>query len=169
MEPVLPVNTYTARPAGTEMLRLGDDVSVFKVYYVDIIGRSDPARFEWDACGRDRSTIAAGLARVGVSGVGFVTAFPHITKVFRYAPGAETILHVKAYSSADFSELSLARDGGYVECACLAEAVIAADEYRFWAEAQSVEEYLERWSDWPLAPIADNAKLARYAAQTAQP
>ena len=169
MEPVVPVNTYTARPAGTEMLRLDDGVSVFKVYYVDIIGRSDPKRFEWDAGGRDRSTIARGLAHVGVSGVGFVTAFPHITKVFRFAPSAETILHVKAYSSADFSEINLARDSGYVECACLAEAVIAADEYHLWAEAQSVEEYLERWCEWPLSPIADNAKLARYVSCATKP
>ena len=169
MEPVVPVNTYAARPAGSEMLRLGDGISAFKIYYVDIIGRSDPSRFEWDACGRDRSTISEGLARLGVSGVGFVTAFPHITKVFRFAPSAETILHVRAYSSADFSEISLDRDAGYVECACLAEAVIAADEYRFWAEAPSVETYLERWCDWPLSPIVDNTKLATYVGRRSSP
>ena len=28
----------------------------------------------------------------GVEGVGFVTAFPHITKVFRYAPKAEILM-----------------------------------------------------------------------------
>lgn len=165
MEPVTPVNTYVARPAGTEFVRLTDGLSAFKVYFVDIIGRSEPQRFEWDLCGRDRATIAAGLGSAGVSGVGFVTAFPHITKAFRFAPSAETILHVKAYNSADFAAIDLSRPSGYVEFACLAEAVIGADEYRYWAEATCVEEYLKRWCDWPLSPIVDHAKLARYVSQ----
>ena len=162
MEPVLPANTYTARPAGTQLLRLPDGLSAFKVYFVDIIGRSEPCKYEWDPCGRDRSSVAEGLARLSVEGVGFVCAFPHITKVFRFAPSAETILHVRAFNSADFSEIDLSRSGGYVEFACLAEAIIAGDEYRFWADSESVADYLTKWCDWPLSPIVDNAKLARY-------
>ncbi|MDH7569238.1 MAG: hypothetical protein QHJ73_06595, partial [Armatimonadota bacterium] len=161
MQPIKPCNHYTGRPAGTEMVRLQDGRSVFKLYFVDIPGRATPERFEWDRCGRPRAAVAAGLAGAGVEGVGFVTAFPHITKVFRFGPNPETVLHVRAYRTEDLEPLSLEREEGYVEFACLAEALIAAAEFRFWAEASTVEEYLQRWCEWPESPIANHAKLRR--------
>ena len=69
---------------------------------------------------------------------------------------------MRAWRTEDFAPLSVERGEGYVEFACLAEAIIAADEFRFWAEAPSVEAYLERWCDWAEAPILDHAKLRRY-------
>lgn len=160
MEPLKPCNTYAARPAGTAVYRLDD--SVFKVYYADIHGRSQPERYEWDLCGRSRDTVLAHLAAVPIEGVGAVVAFPHITKVFRFAPSAEIIMHVKGYWTEDFRDVDLGREEGYVEFACYAEAIVAAEEYRFWAEAASVAEYLERWVQWTDAPIVDHAKLGRY-------
>ncbi len=162
MEPVKPCNPYIGRPAGTEMLRLPDGRSALKVYYVDIPGRPNPERFEWDRCGRPRAHVLDGLARAGVDGVGFVTAFPHITKVFRFGPNPEIVLHVRAFKTDEFSALPLERSEGYYEFACLAEAVIAADEYRFWAAARTVEEYLDHWCNWSEAPIVDHGKLGRY-------
>ena len=72
------------------------------------------------------------------------------------------MLHVRAFRPADFTELDLARSDGYVEYACLAESVIADAEYRLWAEARTVEEYLERWVDWQPVAVADEGKLGRH-------
>jgi len=160
MEPIKPCNSYAARPAGTATYQHGQHV--FKVYYVDIYGRAEPERYEWDLCGRPREAVLDGLAEAGIEGIGFVVSFPHITKVFRFGPSAETVMHVKGYRTEDFSELDLQREDGYLEFACYAEALIAADEYHFWAQAQSVEEYLEQRSDWADAPVMDNSKLAAY-------
>ncbi|NUP99292.1 MAG: hypothetical protein HUU35_05490 [Armatimonadetes bacterium] len=159
---VQPCNTYAARPAGTSLYRVGQ--SVFKIYYVDIYGRQHPERFEWDRGELSRETVAQRLAEQELAGVGFVVAFPHIVKVFRYAPEAEILVFVRAFRPADGTEIPLARGEGYVEFACLAEALIAADEYRAWAAAKSVEAYLDSWSDWADAPIVDHAKLRRYFA-----
>jgi len=160
MNPIKPANPYAAYPSGVVLYRQGRHV--FKVYYVDITGRDQPERYEWALCGRDRDSVLAHLRETGIEGVGFVAAFPHITKVFRFAPGAETIMHVRAFNTADFAELNLLREEGYLEFACYAEALIAADEYRVWAEADSVEAYLEHWCAWEEAPVRDHTKLARY-------
>jgi hypothetical protein len=160
MEPIKPANTYAAYPSGTATYRHGPHV--FKVYYVDITGREQPERYEWALCGRSRDSVLNLLAQASVEGIGAVVSFPHITKVFRFAPGAETIMHVRAFKTEDFAEINLAREEGYLEFACYAEAIIAADEYRFWAEAQTVEEYLRRWSDCRDAVIADHTKLQVY-------
>ncbi|MFP3903064.1 MAG: hypothetical protein ACLFWB_02360 [Armatimonadota bacterium] len=162
MHEIEPCKPYTARPAGTSMYRLGDHA--FKVYYVDITGRDDPERYEWDECGRDRTEVIDSLTAAEIEGVGFVVAFPHITKVFRYAPSAEILQHVRAFDTADFSEIDLRREDGYLEFACYAEAIIATAEYRLWADAGSVKEYLAQWTEWEMAAIADNEKLARYYA-----
>ena len=162
MEPIRPCNTYHGKSAGREMVRMPDGKSAFKVYFVDIVGRKQPERFVWDLCGRSQKDFLAGLARLGIEGVGFVIAFPHITKVYRYGPNPEIVLNVKAYKTDGLTPLSLERGEGYVEFACLAEAVIGADEYEFWAKAKSVEEYLKQWSPFADGPIVDHEKLRRY-------
>jgi hypothetical protein len=160
MDPIKPANPYDARPAGTAVYRLGD--SVFKVYYVDIVGRQQPERYEWDRCGRTRESVLEQLAAVPIEGIGAICSFPHITKVFRFAPSAETIMHVRAFATPDFAELDLAREEGYMEYACYAEALITAEEYRYWAQAASVDEYLSQWCEWSQAAVRDAAKLSRH-------
>jgi len=160
MLPIRPCATYAARPAGRARYENGPHA--FKVYFIDIPGRAQPERYEWDRCGRERESVLAGLERAGVEGVGFVCAFPHIAKAFRFAPEGETNLHVRAFRPADFADLDLGREDGYVEYACLAESVIADAEYRLWAAARSVEAYLAGWVDWPAVAVADEAKLRRY-------
>ena len=162
MEPIKPCNTYHGKSAGTEMVRMPDGKSAFKVYFVDIVGRKQPERFEWMLSGRSPKDFLAGLAKRGIEGIGFVIAFPHITKVYRYGPNPEIVMNVKAYKTDGLEPLSLERGEGYVEFACLAEAVIGADEYEFWAKAKSVEEYLKQWSDFADGPIVDHEKLRRY-------
>lgn len=163
MQKVKPCSTYAARPSGVAVYRAG--ATVYKVYYVDIYGRQEPERYEWDLCGRPRATVLEHLATTGIEGVGFVVAFPHITKVFRFAPSVETVLHVRAFRTADFAPLDLQREDGYTEFACYAEAVIAAAEYELWAKAATVEGYLEgRWPE-AEARITDHAKLRRYMEQ----
>ncbi len=154
---------YHAIDAGRQALSVADGRSVFKVYFIDIVGRPDPTRTEWAHCGIRKDDFLARLAHApGVEGVGFVTAFAHITKVFRVAPANENVIDVRAFNTRDLSPLDLARPEGYVEFACLAEAVIGADEFRFWADAPTVADYQGRWSNWADGRIARNDKLRAY-------
>lgn len=157
---IRPTRSYHARDAGRAVCAMPDARSVFKVYYVDIIGRADPARTEWDQCGLARDAFLTDLRASGLEGVGFATAFPHITKVFRFAPSAEIVMHVRAFDTRGLAALDLNREDGFTEFACYAEALIAADEYRFWAETDDIDAYLEQWSAFADAPIANHAKLA---------
>ncbi len=153
---------YHAQSAGTATLRMEDGKSIFKLYYLDITGREDRARYEWKQSSLDKAAFEADLHGSTLEGVGFVTAFPHITKVFRFAPDAETVMHVRAFNTSDLSELDLERGSGWVEFACYAEALIGADEYRAWADAGTVEEYFERWSGFSDGPISSESKLRHY-------
>lgn len=162
MHAIKPCNSYAARPAGIDLYRIGR--SAYKVYFVDIYGRPEPERYEWDRCGRGRQSVIESLRKVNLEGVGAVVAFPHITKVFRFAPSAETIMHVCGYWTPDFAPVDLQREDGFVEFACYAEAIIAADEYRFWAEAETVDQYLGQWSEWVDAPVRNCRKMGLYFA-----
>jgi hypothetical protein len=154
--------TYHSRTVATDVLRMPDGVSVFKLYFVSIIGRDTPATFEWEHAAFTTGDVARRLASSALEGVGFVIAFPHITKVFRFAPAMETIMHVRAFHTPDLSPLDLTRADGYVEYACYAEAAIAADEYHAWAAAPRVEDYLATRSAFVDGPVADHAKLQRF-------
>ena len=156
-----PVQPYDARVAGTRLAACPDGRSAFKVYFLDIVGRANPELYEWDRCAATRDGFLAALPRVA-DGVGFVTAFPHVVKVFRFGPHAETVLDVQGFRTPDLSEYPLARGDGTFEFACLAEALIAADEFAFWAAAADVGEYLGRWSSFASGRIADPGKLSRY-------
>jgi hypothetical protein len=134
MQPIKPCNTYHAVLSGKELCRPAGGKSAFKVYFIDIIGRKEPACTVWTPSGMRAKDFPARLAQAeGVEGVGFVTAFPHITKVFRFGPEAETVMNVRAWDTRDMAPISLGRSQDYVEFACLAEAAIAADEYNAWA------------------------------------
>lgn len=159
---IQPCRTYRARDAGRTRLAMPDGNSVFKIYYVSITGRDDPSRYEWGrgpfgAADFEKSFLASGL-----EGIGFVTAFPHIAKVFRFAPAMETVLHVRAFDTRTLQPLDLGRGEEWVEFACLAEAVVAAEEYLAWAKAETVEAYLDAWSAFADGPIAAHDKLFRY-------
>jgi hypothetical protein len=160
VDPIRPCPFYEARPAGTAVYQNGPHR--FKVYFADVVGRPEPARYEWDRSTLERDGVLAGLKRVGIEGVGFVCAFPHITKVFRFAPSGETNLHVRAFDTPSFSELNLAREEGYLELTCLVEAILVGEEHRRWADATSVAAYLDRWTTWEPAAVAAPDKLRRY-------
>lgn len=162
MRPVEPCQGYAARPAGRA--RYANGPHAYKVYYIDITGRRRPELYEWDRCGRDRESVVAGLKRAGLEGIGFVCAFPHVVKAFRFGPENETVLQVRAFRPDDFTELDLGRSDGFIEYACLAESVIADAEYRLWAAAESVDAYLAAWIDWAPAVVVDETKLRRHFA-----
>lgn len=159
---VSPCRPYDARIVDRRTVTLPDGKSVFKLYFVSIVGRDDPSAYEWAHCGIAPADFASALAGRAVEGVGFVTAFPHITKIFRFAPSAETIMHVTAFRSRDWGEIPLDREDGYVEYACLAEALVAADEYAFWADAENVDSYLAQWSACQGGAIRTTDKLMQY-------
>lgn len=75
---------------------------------------------------------------------------------------AEIVVNVRAWNTRELTPLDLGRSDGYVEFACLAEAMLAADEFRFWAEAQSVEAWLAQWSDYAGGPVREKDKLLAY-------
>ena len=144
-----------------------DGVSVFKVYFVSIVGRPTPERFEWSKNPLSKEEFIDRFRAMPFEGVGFVTAFPHITKVFRYAPKSEVLLHVTAFKPATGEAISLDRGEGFTEFACLAEAVVANDEFKAWAKAPTVKEYLSFTSSEKDLPILSNTKLAEYVQEKA--
>lgn len=159
---IKPCRPYHAKTIGKTLLKMPDGKSAFKVYFISIVGRDDRARFEWDHSALKSVDFQAAILKSGWEGIGFVTAFPHITKEFRFAPDAETILHVRAFQTRDLKPLDLGRGEQYLEFACYAEAAIAADEYRAWARAGDVKEYLRFFSDFEDGPVKSCAKLAAY-------
>jgi hypothetical protein len=154
--------TYHGKTVGQSLLRMPDGRSVFKVYYISNIGRPTPELFEWERCPRSPQEFERAFLAGRYQGVGFVTAFPHVTKIFRFSPGGETILDVRAFHTEGLRPLELARPEEYIEFACYAEAVIAADEYHAWARATSVEEYLASRSAAADFPVRSHTKLAEY-------
>ena len=159
---VTPSRTYHAKTVGRSVLRMPDGKSVFKVYYISVIGRDRPELYEWTHSPRTAEEFERTFVTGGHEGVGFVIAFPHVTKVYRFSPEGETILDVREFDTAGMTDRDCSRSGGYHELACYAEAAIAADEYRAWAGAGSVSEYLAFRSDAADFPVVNNGKLAAY-------
>ena len=163
MQPLKPANPYHAVICDRRLFRGADGLTAFKVYFVDIIGRKDPSRTEWDKCGLSRDQFMASLSGVaGLEGVGLMTAFPHITKAFRFGPESEVVLNVRAWNTKGMTPLDLGRSDAYAEFACLAEAMLAADEFALWAKAASVVEYLAQWSSYAGGPVSSRDKLTTY-------
>jgi len=161
---VSPCRTYHSNTVDHTLIEMPDGKSVFKVYYISIVGRDDPTQYEWGRCAVTRPAFETLVRRSGWQGVGFITAFPHITKVFRFAPAMETVLHVRAFNTGDLSPLSLEREDGYVEFACYAEAAIAADEYHAWACVATVATYRRYRSPFVDGKVRSHRKLAEYCA-----
>lgn len=159
---IKPCKPYHAKCVAREPISMPDGKSTYKLYFLDIIGREERSRYEWKHAAKPISDFEIEFAGSGIEGIGFVTAFPHITKVFRFAPEVETVLHVSGIDTPSFSPLDLDRGGGWVEFACYAEALVAADEYRFWAAAEHVTDYLEQWSAFDEGSVASHDKLTRY-------
>jgi hypothetical protein len=159
---VAPCRTYHAKAVGRSVLRMPDGKSVFKVYYISVIGREKPELFEWQRSPRTTSDFERTFVTGGHEGVGFVIAFPHVTKVYRFSPEGETILDVREFNTEGMTDRDCSRSDGYHELACYAEAAIAADEYRVWAESGSVNEYFALCSDAADFPVVSHAKLAAY-------
>ena len=164
IKPCQPYAAQLLRPP--ELVRMPDRRSAFKVYFLSITGRAEPARYEWGVGPERPEDFLARLASSAQPGIGFATVFKHIAKIFRFDPAAETVLHVKALRTADLAPLDLARGEGFCEFACYAEAVLAAAEYRAWAQALTVEEYLAGAADLADGRIAAHAKLAHYCHAT---
>ena len=98
-------NSYHAKIESTKLLTMPDGKSVFKVYYVSIVGRPTPERFEWDRNPLKNADYEKAFLASGNEGIGFITAFPHITKVFRYSPQAEVLMLVKAFNTQTGEEI----------------------------------------------------------------
>ena len=139
-----------------------DGKSLFKVYYISVIGRDTPELYEWQRSPRSMADFERGFRAGGYEGIGFVLAFPHVTKVYRFSPEGETILDVRELNTDGLTDRDCSRSDGYHELACYAEAVIAADEYGAWAQAATVEEYLAFRSEAAAFPVRNHTKLASY-------
>jgi hypothetical protein len=159
---IKPCQTYHARVDRVTLLCMPDGLSAFKVYYLSISGRVRPEQYEWTACPRTIREFETAFLASGIEGVGLVTCFPHITKVFRFSPSNETVLDVREFDTATLQSIDAARGEGFHEFACLAEALIAAEEYKAWASARSVDEYLAYRCDLADFPVLSNTKLNEY-------
>jgi hypothetical protein len=153
---------YCAVSSGTTLLNMADGKSAFKIYYLSILGRTQPELYEWDQCSLTRDDFARRFLSGAHAGIGFVTVFPHITKIFRFAPSMETVMQVKAFETRSMVPQVCSEDDGFWEFACYAEAVIAAEEYRVWAASSSVAEYLTFWCPGSDFPLITSNKLRQY-------
>ena len=154
--------TYHAQSAGTRVLRMPDGKSVFKIYFVSIVERDKPEDYEWLYSLQTQDEFENAFLLGGHEGIGFVIAFPHITKVFRFSPYVETVLDVSEFHTKGMRPRDSTRADGSHEFACFAEAIIAAEEYRAWAAAPTVAEYLEFRCAETSFPVLSNTKLATY-------
>ena len=159
---IAPCRTYHAQTVGRTLLRMADKKSAFKLYYISVIGRDTPERFEWRHSPRTFADFESAFLANGYEGVGFVIAFPHVTKIFRFSPGGETVLDVREFHTDGMRPMDCARGEGYHEFACYAEAAIAADEYQAWAKAATVEAYLGFRSEAADFPVRSNTKLSAH-------
>lgn len=159
---VSPSKSYHARTVGQSIVNIEDNQSIFKIYYISIIGRDDPTLYEWEHNSLSPRQFEAELIKSKTEGIGFVIAFPHIAKPFRFAPSMETVLHVMAFNPADMKPLDLSGESGFTEFACYAETIIATDEYQAWAKESTVEEYVAFQSSFADGPIKNHSKLAEY-------
>ena len=141
---------------------MDDEKSVYKVYFVSIVGRDSPAAYEWAHCELSMDGFLKALTARGPEGIGFVIAFPHITKIYRWGPSMETVLDVAELSTSGLELKDCSREDEYHEFACYAEAAIAAEEYHTWARARTVAEYLDHSLKTGDYPIDYHAKLAAY-------
>lgn len=159
---IAPCRTYHARRVGRTLLKMPDGKSALKVYYLSIIGRDKPELFEWERCAISPEEFERRLLQSAFEGIGFATAFPHVTKLFRFSPFAETVMDVLEFSTADLNRLDCSRADNWHEFACYAEALIAAEEYAAWAQSSTVEQYLAFVSPSNSFPIVNHAKLSAY-------
>jgi len=155
-----PCQPYHAVLADKTLLSLPDGKSAFKIYFINLIGRANPSRYEWPQDKISKQQFIDRFQKMSFAGIGFVTAFAHVTKVFRFDPAAETVLNVRAFSTTDLASLDLKRAEDYLEFACYAEALLAAAEYRLWAKVKTVPEYLSVFSSFDDGKIVSNTKLA---------
>jgi hypothetical protein len=153
---------YHAKTVGQNLLQMPDRKSAFKVYYLSIIGRDKPEQYEWEHSPWTQDSFEKTFLAGNYEGIGFVTAFPHVTKIFRFSPYSETILDVTEFSTRDMQLKDCSRADKSHEFACYAEALIAADEYRAWAKAKTVEEYLSFRCSTTDFPVISNTKLAEH-------
>lgn len=159
---ISPCRMYHAQTVGRSLLRMPDGKSQFKIYYISVIGRDKPELYEWRRCPRTHADFENAFLPGNHEGIGFAIVFPHVTKIYRFSPEGETILDVREFDTDGMTDRDCSRSGGYHEFACYAEAAIAADEYRAWAEAATVEEYLAFRTDASDFPVVNNAKLAAH-------
>jgi len=162
MTQVLSCQPYHGSSAGQAVLNMPDGRSVFKLYLLSIIDRDEPALYDWASSQLSVLEFKVRFCEGGYTGVGFVTAFPHITKIFRYAPEVETVVDVREMDTATLAELDCNRSDQYHEFACYAESLIAADEYRAWAKANTVDEYLQFRCSLSDFPFVNHNKLSDY-------
>lgn len=126
-----------------------------KVYFLDMLGRKDPEIHEWGASGIGLSRVTTSIERAlspshkGVPHI--VTSFPHFTRAYRFGnPGLEesetNVYHAGLWKTNEL-------DSGIINpleresAGCLGEIEILAQEIKFWAESQNVEEYLKRFAE----------------------
>lgn len=155
-------NSYHAQTVGQNLLKMPDGKSVFKVYYLSVIGRDRPEQYEWRHSPFTPADFEETFLGGRHEGIGFVIAFPHVAKIFRFSPYKETILDVSEFHTQDMRLRDLSRGDGSHEFACYAEAEIAAAEYGAWARAETIEDYLAFRCGQVDFPVVSHMKLMAY-------
>lgn len=159
---IAPCRTYHAVTSSVNLIEMPHRKTAFKIYYLSIIGRDEPDLYEWEHCALTEDEFESTLITSGQEGIGFVTAFPHITKIFRFAPAMETVMDISEFDTEGLMAKDCSREDGYHEFACYAEAIVAAEEYHAWAKAATVSTYLAYRCSTTDFPVTSNSKLSEF-------
>lgn len=135
--------------------------AVFKIYFVDILNREQKNKYVWEYAEITKKDLLNGIEKLHPQGIGFIIAFPHVFKIFRFGPSIETNLYSIAYNPKTMERLTL-QEEGWLELGCLAEIEISFDEFTFWATSPNVEDYLLNFSSKGNGSILDHSKLFNY-------
>ncbi len=165
----VPLNKpYNGYLHSSGQLRVGGEV-VGKAYFLDIRGREDPERTEWDYASLDRDEVLRGLEGLLTDGDVYVAGiFPHVTTVWKWGNPLEgnqetNLYRVLFLNTGDLSPAEWT--GEYGAIGCPAEIALVCEEARLWAESGSVEEYLERFASFDPVCVREPNKLREHLLQ----
>ena len=152
--------TYTSEAVKTDLLSTGGK-SLLKLYFLQILDRTERSKYEWNFNARSKEEVVFQLQAQGIDGVGFACIFPHIVKVFLFGSSDgcyETNLYVRAFRGDPLESTSLEYGSG-MEIACAGEIDIAAKEFALWRRCRSVEEYLDSFVEPERCGFENHQKL----------
>jgi hypothetical protein len=139
-----------------------------KAYFFDIQGRARPELYEWDSSDLSYDEVGRGIERlllntphVGVPHI--VATMPSFTRAYRFGDPRNRESETNIYQIGIWNTPDVVRGSvdnlGPETIGCLQELDLLAEEVRFWANSESVEEYLTKFVEEGVIIVKNPRKL----------